>query len=297
MKKRLMGLVLCLLLLAATSTALATTTVELSPARGNPDLYEITAEAESDIAYIRTTRSIKECAFSHEKESSRYYSYFKPDILVRDYDTDHPYGLFRTWIIYTADEFLHIHSVTFVLGGNDYTFSDVSRPAWSGVLADDDGNANGVHEELLIVYDSSESCVSFVNALFDWAKPLLIKQPIPDIPIIFHGDTDVRGTIGEAVTQDLLDMLGCYADIIGEYAFSGCSSLMSITILEGVTSIGAHAFENCSRLTSITIPESVTSFGEFAFSGCSSLKSLYVAQDSYAATWAENNGYQTKYVK
>ncbi|MBO7470591.1 MAG: leucine-rich repeat domain-containing protein [Bacteroidaceae bacterium] len=54
---------------------------------------------------------------------------------------------------------------------------------------------------------------------------------------------------------------------IREYAFYGCSSLSSVTILEGVTSIGDMAFYECSSLTSITIPESVTSIGDYAFNG------------------------------
>ena len=48
---------------------------------------------------------------------------------------------------------------------------------------------------------------------------------------------------------------------IGGYAFSHCSSLMSITISDGVTMIGNYAFQNCSRLTSIVIGNSVTSIG------------------------------------
>ncbi len=35
-----------------------------------------------------------------------------------------------------------------------------------------------------------------------------------------------------------------------------------------VTSIGEYAFSYCSNLTSITIPNSVTSIGSSAFSGC-----------------------------
>ena len=61
---------------------------------------------------------------------------------------------------------------------------------------------------------------------------------------------------------------------IGEYAFSGCTSLVTITIPESVTSIGRGAFYFCSSLETITIPEGVTSIDEEAFYGCSSLKSL-----------------------
>ena len=63
---------------------------------------------------------------------------------------------------------------------------------------------------------------------------------------------------------------------IGSNAFSGCSSLQSITIPSSVTSIGSNAFQNCSSLKSITIPESVTSIGNSAFSGCSSLQSINI---------------------
>ena len=63
---------------------------------------------------------------------------------------------------------------------------------------------------------------------------------------------------------------------ICRYAFSGCTSLTSITIPDSVTEIGGSAFENCSSLTSITIPDSVTSIGIGAFVGCSSLTSITI---------------------
>ena len=63
---------------------------------------------------------------------------------------------------------------------------------------------------------------------------------------------------------------------IGSYAFSGCSSLTSVTIPDSVTSIANFAFYNCSSLTSIKIPDSVTSIGDSAFSGCSSLTSIAI---------------------
>ena len=63
---------------------------------------------------------------------------------------------------------------------------------------------------------------------------------------------------------------------IGDYAFSGCTGLTSITIPNSVTSIGDFAFSNCSGLTSITIPNSVTSIGEDAFYYCSGLTSITI---------------------
>ena len=78
-----------------------------------------------------------------------------------------------------------------------------------------------------------------------------------------------------AIPQDSLQTVVLTSgESIGIYAFSGCSSLTSVTISDSVTSIGYNAFADCSSLTSITIPDSVTSIGSSAFSGCSSLESI-----------------------
>lgn len=68
----------------------------------------------------------------------------------------------------------------------------------------------------------------------------------------------------EELTQEVVRMHSNYKNIlsarigdcvtsIGNYSFSGCSSLTSCTIGSGVTSIGSDAFSNCSDLASITV--------------------------------------------
>ena len=74
----------------------------------------------------------------------------------------------------------------------------------------------------------------------------------------------------------ILDEIIYSVTSIGDYAFSQCFSLSSITIPNSVTSIGEGAFSGCSSLTSITIPNSVTSIGAHAFNGCSSLASVTI---------------------
>ena len=64
---------------------------------------------------------------------------------------------------------------------------------------------------------------------------------------------------GELLKGDIIIPEG--TEKIGDYVFSYCSSLTSITIPDSVTSIGERAFSSCSGLTSITITDSVTSIG------------------------------------
>ncbi len=58
---------------------------------------------------------------------------------------------------------------------------------------------------------------------------------------------------------------------IGDYAFQGCSKMMSCNIPTTVTSIGMGAFTGCRALVSVTIPDGVTVIKEHTFSSCSKL--------------------------
>ena len=51
-------------------------------------------------------------------------------------------------------------------------------------------------------------------------------------------------------------------------AFRNCSSLASVNIADGVTTIGYDTFNNCTSLTSVSIPNSVTVIGSSAFCNC-----------------------------
>ena len=68
---------------------------------------------------------------------------------------------------------------------------------------------------------------------------------------------------------------------IGNYAFSGCNGLSSLTIPNSVTSIGLCAFSGCSGMTGdLTIPNSVTSIGSYAFYGCSNFNGNLIISNS-----------------
>ena len=61
---------------------------------------------------------------------------------------------------------------------------------------------------------------------------------------------------------------------IASYAFRSHGNLTSISIPNTVTTIGSYSFQLCGKLTSVTIPNSVTSIGSFAFTSCTTLSSL-----------------------
>ena len=63
-------------------------------------------------------------------------------------------------------------------------------------------------------------------------------------------------------------------DVIGSYAFDGCSGLTNLTLPAGITEIGYNAFQYCSGLTSLTLPAGITEIGDYAFQHCSGLTSL-----------------------
>lgn len=66
-------------------------------------------------------------------------------------------------------------------------------------------------------------------------------------------------TLGDGVTS------------IGNDAFLNCQSLTSVD-MPSVTSIGDGAFYYCKSLTNVDIPECATSIGSYAFNSCSNLK-------------------------
>ena len=92
---------------------------------------------------------------------------------------------------------------------------------------------------------------------------------------VTYGDNEYSGDI--VIPESITYNASKYSvTSIGDWAFSYCTGLTSITIPNSVTSIGNYAFWDCYGLTSITIPNSVTSIGDFVFSYCTGLTSITI---------------------
>lgn len=63
---------------------------------------------------------------------------------------------------------------------------------------------------------------------------------------------------------------------IGDMAFFGNTTIISIVLPDSVNEIGEAAFSCCSNLLSVNIPEGVGKIQYETFFGCESLESLYI---------------------
>ena len=84
-------------------------------------------------------------------------------------------------------------------------------------------------------------------------------------------------TAGAIVVPEMID--GAKVVAIGDYAFSGCSGVTSITLPNTITNIGAYAFSECPSLKNVLLPEGLRCIGGSAFFCCKSLLRIVIPSD------------------
>ena len=135
----------------------------------------------------------------------------------------------------------------------EYTIVQAAPSSSSTPEVDDDGNILGTPASNEIFYTSDDGKIVTPMDVFGG---LILSNTYDNGVGVITFDRPITG--------------------VGNYAFSGCYRLTSVTIPDSVTSIGEKAFSSCERLTSITIPDSVTTIGGNAFMYCFWLTSVYI---------------------
>ena len=66
--------------------------------------------------------------------------------------------------------------------------------------------------------------------------------------------------------------------VLGDYSFSGCSSVTSVSLPNSLNELGAGCFFLCLKLETINLPSSIHTFKESAFYYCSSLTTITIPE-------------------
>lgn len=69
-------------------------------------------------------------------------------------------------------------------------------------------------------------------------------------------------------------VLGENVELIGDHAFDGCSTIVSVSQPVGSVSIADYAFYGCSKLTTLDIPDGIGNVGASAFYNCNKLSAI-----------------------
>lgn len=89
-------------------------------------------------------------------------------------------------------------------------------------------------------------------------------MPNPDVSPASITDVLIKGTVNGKVVDSVRD-------------FNSFTSLRTLKIEDGVTSISGSAFENCASLCEVSLPKSIKYIFGGAFSGCDSLETVSIS--------------------
>ncbi len=103
--------------------------------------------------------------------------------------------------------------------------------------------------------------------------------------VITNADTIGQSAFSGCTSLKSITVPSCVTSI-GEYAFYGCTSLLEVTIGKeenasgnNIMAIDEYAFQDCTALKKATVGDSVKNIGEFVFYGCTSLADVVIGKN------------------
>ena len=113
---------------------------------------------------------------------------------------------------------------------------------------------------------------------------------ITDVDASISGDITIPSTLGgyevTAISNFAFSMcrgsnviIPNTVKTIGDWAFSECPQLVSVTMTDSVTSIGKWAFAACTQLKDVTLSNSISAINDYTFYMCRSLSSIAIGND------------------
>jgi len=142
-----------------------------------------------------------------------------------------------------------------------------------------DEDAGWEEEFYLRAYMPMEKIPDFTSTIYTYWGLRHEEAPEDTTEVIFHPSVNiiqqyafnscgslVRITIPDTVTE------------IEVYAFYGCDSLSCIRLSRNLEVIGEYAFQDCESLQAVFLPPTVTYIGDQAFNGCASLRFLFAPE-------------------
>lgn len=133
-----------------------------------------------------------------------------------------------------------------------------------------------------------EANVTFTGDLSKIGYTATQKAAAFDNSVNFIGTTGVLShdydeETGAGAVLYLGEMKGIY-----EGALADCSSITSVVLPEGVTTINSRAFYNCDSMATITLPSTIITIDDCAFEGAQNITDVYCSSDTAGVTWNGN---------
>lgn len=205
--KKFVALLSAVLMIVLSMSSAFAASLNLTYVRNNPDIFTIDLNSAGNAVFVETVLTAKDRHFLHKYESDYYWSSTQFDVLGLGYGTNDAYPVWRLWIVYANDiGYQYIDSVTFILEGKSYTFTDIDDPDWLT------HNETSYLEELLIKFGLEN--LDFVVALEQYCNKL---EDVDDFQctLILHGREDITVTLGGGFALDFVLTKKAYIEMDG----------------------------------------------------------------------------------